>query len=163
MIVKVVKSTNNELPKYETPESAGQDLRADLTKITSDKFLFNTTTVSDNGVITELNIHPGGRALIPTGLNTLFLKDYEAQIRPRSGLALKYGITVLNSPGTIDADYRLDWGVILMNSGSETFTVKQGDRIAQVVWVKIERAVWEEVDSLEASERDGGFGHSGIK
>ena len=163
MIVKVVKSTSNELPKYATPESAGQDLRADLTKITSDKFLFNTTTVSDNGIITELNIHPGGRALIPTGLNTAFFKDYEAQIRPRSGLALKYGITVLNSPGTIDADYRADWGIILMNNGSKVFTVKQGDRIAQVVWVKIERAIWEEVDSLETSERADGFGHSGVK
>ena len=162
MIVNVVKETLNELPKYETPDSAGMDLRADLWSI-KEEFLFNARIVrGEHSIIQYIEIAPGGRALIPTGLKMALPKGYEAQIRPRSGLALKYGVTVLNTPGTIDADYRGDVGVILINHGSEPFVVKQGDRIAQMVIAKMEQITWNPVDSLEKTERgDGGFGHSG--
>ena len=141
--INVVNKGHQQLPAYATPQSAGMDLRANIEE--------------------PVVLRPMERKLIGTGLHIALPEGYEVQIRPRSGLALKHGITVLNSPGTVDADYRADWGIILMNTGSKVFTVKQGDRIAQVVWVKIERAIWEEVDSLETSERDGGFGHSGVK
>ena len=161
MEVKVIKSTMNELPKYETPDSAGMDLRADLWSI-KEKFLFNTRIVRDeHSIIQYIEIAPGGRALIPTGLKMALPKGYEASVRPRSGLALKYGVTVLNTPGTIDADYREDVGVILVNHGNEPFTVKQDDRIAQMVITKMEQITWNIVDSLEKTERDGGFGSTG--
>ena len=161
MEVKVIKSTMNELPKYETPDSAGMDLRADLWSI-KEKFLFNARIVRDeHSIIQYIEIAPGGRALIPTGLKMALPKGYEAQIRPRSGLALKYGVTVLNTPGTIDADYREDIGVILVNHGSEPFAVKQGDRIAQMVIAKMEQITWNPVDLLEKTERGGGFGSTG--
>lgn len=161
MIVSVVRETMNELPKYETPDSAGMDLRADLWSI-KEKFLFNARVVRDeHNIIQYIEIAPGGRALIPTGLKMALPKGYEAQIRPRSGLALKYGVTVLNTPGTIDADYRDGVGVILINHGTEPFVVKQGDRIAQMVIAKMEQITWNPVDSLEKTERDGGFGSTG--
>lgn len=161
MIVNVVRETLNELPKYETPDSAGMDLRADLWSI-KEKFLFNTRIVRDeHSVIQYIEIAPGGRALISTGLKMALPKDYEAQIRPRSGLALKYGVTVLNTPGTIDADYRDGVGVILVNHGIEPFVIKQGDRIAQMVIAKMEQITWNPVDSLEKTERGGGFGSTG--
>ena len=161
MIVNVVRETLNELPKYETPDSAGMDLRADLWSI-KEKFLFNARVVRDeHSIIQYIEIAPGGRALIPTGLKMALPKGYEASVRPRSGLALKYGVTVLNTPGTIDADYREDVGVILVNHGSEPFTVKQGDRIAQMIITKMEQITWNIVDSLEKTERDGGFGSTG--
>ena len=109
-----------------------------------------------------IQILPGGRALIPTEIYTAIPMGYEVQVRPRSGLALKHGITVLNTPGTIDADYRNGWGVILMNLGQEPFMVKQGDRIAQGVLAKVEQIEWEEVEELDSTERGlGGFGHTG--
>lgn len=161
MIVNVVKETLNELPKYETPDSAGMDLRADLWSI-KEKFLFDSAIVRNmDGTIAWIIIKPGGRALIPTGLKMALPKGYEAQIRPRSGLALKYGVTVLNTPGTIDADYRDGVGVILINHGTEPFVVKQGDRIAQMVIAKIEQITWNPVESLEKTERGGGFGSTG--
>ena len=161
MEVKVIKSTMNELPKYETPDSAGMDLRADLWSI-KEKFLFNARIVRDeHSIIQYIEIAPGGRALIPTGLKMALPKGYEASVRPRSGLALKYGVTVLNTPGTIDADYREDIGVILVNHGNEPFAVKQGDRIAQIVIAKMEQITWNIVDSLEKTERGGGFGSTG--
>lgn len=161
MIVNVVRETLNELPKYETPDSAGMDLRADLWSI-KEKFLFNARVVRDeHSVIQYIEIAPGGRALIPTGLKMALPKGYEAQIRPRSGLALKYGVTVLNTPGTIDADYRDGVGVILVNHGIEPFVVKQSDRIAQMVIAKMEQITWNPVESLEKTERDGGFGSTG--
>lgn len=163
MYVPVIKSTLNELPRYETPESAGMDLRADLWGLV-EKFLFNAEIVRNiDNTIAYLVIAPGGRALIPTGLKMALPKGYEAQVRPRSGLALKNGITVLNTPGTIDADYRGDVGVVLMNHGIEPFIVRQGDRIAQMVIAKIEQITWNPVDSLEDSERgDGGFGSTNV-
>ena len=163
MKIQVIKSTANELPQYGTIESAGCDLRAELGLINT-KFLFNVdvTYKTLEETIQKITINPGGRALIPTGLKIALPVGYEAQVRPRSGLALKYGITVLNTPGTIDSDYRGDVGVILMNHGSEPFVVEQGDRIAQLVINEIIQGVFVEVDVLTETERGaGGFGHTG--
>jgi dUTP pyrophosphatase len=162
MKVQVINKSGNELPKYETPQSAGMDLRADLWSI-NEKFLFDARVVRrEDGTIDHITIEPGGRALIPTELYTAIPAGYEVQVRPRSGLALKYGITVLNTPGTIDSDFRNGWGVILMNQGTEPFEVRQGDRIAQAVLAKVEQIEWEEVEELDSTERGlGGFGHTG--
>ena len=128
------------MPEYATPASAGVDLRA-----------------SDGCVIP-----PGGRALVPTGLRIALPEGYEAQVRPRSGLALKHGVTLPNSPGTIDADYRGEIGVILMNLGQEPFIVEPGDRIAQMVVAPVARVAWSEAEALDATERgEGGFGSTG--
>lgn len=164
MNVNVIKSTLNELPRYETTESAGCDLRADLWEI-KEKFLFDSAIIRNmDGTIAWLAIKPGGRALIPTGLKMALPVGYEAHVRPRSGLALKNGITVLNSPGTIDSDYRGDIGVILINHGTEPFIVKQGDRIAQLVVCKVEQIVWNPVDSLDETDRGaGGFGSTKVQ
>ena len=132
------------LPAYETDGSAGMDLRA--------------AVAEDAPVV----LQPGGRALIPTGLTIALPADHEAQVRPRSGLALKFGITCLNSPGTIDADYRGEIGVMLANLGAEAFTVRRGDRIAQMVIAPVTRAAWDEVPALPESGRGtGGFGSTG--
>lgn len=132
------------LPEYATPDSAGLDLVA--------------------AVDTELPLMPGARALIPTGLAIALPAGYEAQVRPRSGLAIRNGITVLNSPGTVDADYRGEVKVILVNLSQETFTVTRGMRIAQMVIAPVTRLVWNEVPVLPDSERgDGGFGSTGTE
>tara|TARA_B100000575_G_C23114232_1_gene643942 strand:- start:608 stop:1039 length:432 start_codon:yes stop_codon:yes gene_type:complete len=142
MIVNIINKSKNELPKYETLFSAGMDLRANL----------------DNQVI----IKPLERIVVKTGLFISLQKGYEAQIRPRSGLALKNGITVLNSPGTIDADYRGEICVILVNFSDSDFTIYSGDRIAQMVIAKHENISWNVVDKLEDSARgDKGFGSTG--
>lgn len=130
------------LPSYESDQAAGMDLRA--------------------AVIDDTVIYPGERVLIPTGLQMSIPSGYEAQIRPRSGLAIKHGITMLNSPGTIDADYRGEVKVIVINHGSEPFTVRRGDRIAQMVIQEVIQCLVEETDSLDSTERgDGGFGSTG--
>ena len=165
MEIQVIKSTTNELPQYGTIESAGCDLRAELSLINS-KFLFNVDVFYKTLEKTDYKIviNPGGRALIPTGLQMALPVGYEAQVRPRSGLALKHGITVLNTPGTIDADYRGDIGVILINHGTEPFVIEQGDRIAQLVINEIIQGVFTEVDILTETDRGvGGFGHTGSK
>lgn len=132
------------LPEYATPLSAGMDLRANLS--------------------TSLLLRPLERRLIPTGLSVALPEGYEAQIRPRSGLALKHGVTVLNTPGTIDADYRGEIGVILVNLSNKDFVVEPGERIAQMVVAKHERAEFEEVTMLDETLRgEGGFGHTGVK
>ncbi len=142
MKIKIVNRSRHSLPHYATKESAGMDLRANL----------------DDDVV----IQPLGRALIGTGLYIEIPSGYEAQIRPRSGLAIKYGITVLNSPGTIDADYRGEVCIILVNLSDKAFTVRDGERICQMVIAKHEYAEPEQVEVLEASERgEGGFGHTG--
>ena len=142
MIIKIVNHSHHELPHYATPLSAGLDLRANLDE--------------------PLTLHPLERCLVPTGLRIALPAGYEAQVRPRSGLALKSGISVLNTPGTIDADYRGEIGVILVNLSSKDFVVNDGDRIAQMVIARHERAEWEEVEVLDDTERgEGGFGHSG--
>ena len=172
MIIPVI--TGNQLPSYETPASAGMDVRHDLWHIV-EKFLFNTTInrhdseyTDEDGethtiqVIESLTINPGGRALIPTDLRVAVPEGYELQVRPRSGLALKNGITVLNTPGTIDADYRGEIGVIIINHGTEPFTIKAGDRIGQIVLNKVERIEWQQVDTLPDTTRgEGGFGSTG--
>lgn len=142
MKIEIINSSRNPLPEYATPLSAGVDLRADLPE--------------------PLTLAPGERRLIPTGLRIALPRGYEAQIRPRSGLALKHGITVLNSPGTIDADYRGPIGVILINLGQEPFVVNPGERICQMVVAPTCQAEWQPVASLDETERgEGGFGHTG--
>ena len=142
MRVKIINKSNNQLPAYETASSAGMDLRA---FIDADDVL-----------------KPFERKLIPTGLFIELPDGYEAQIRPRSGLAIKSGITVLNSPGTIDADYRGEIKVILINLSNEDFTIKSGERICQMVIAKHEKAEFIEVETISETERGaGGFGHTG--
>lgn len=142
--IKVVNKGNQPLPKYQTSQSAGMDLRANI----------------DAPVL----IKPLDRKLIPTGLHIALPEGYEAQIRPRSGLAIKKGITVINTPGTIDPDYTGDVGVILVNISNEDFVVQPGDRIAQMVINKFEQAKFEVVEELDETKRgEGGFGHTGIK
>ncbi len=131
------------LPSYETAQSAGMDIRA--------------------AVDGEITVEPGARALVPTGFKIALPDGYEAQIRPRSGLALKKGITLPNSPGTIDADYRGEVGIILMNAGSETFVIGRGDRIAQMIIAPVTKAHWVEAEELDETARgEGGFGSTGI-
>ena len=143
-LTRLPHSQGLPLPAYETPGSAGMDLRA---AVAEDQ---------------PLTLPPGGRALVPTGLTIALPTDHEAQVRPRSGLALKFGITCLNSPGTIDADYRGEVGVILANLGAEPFVVRRGDRIAQMVIAPVTRGVFEEVASLDETARGaGGFGSTG--
>lgn len=170
MIIPVITTT--QLPNYETPASAGMDIRANFDDIV-EKFLFNTTIkehenvrIDVNGethhLIESITINPGGRALIPTGLRVAIPEGYEIQVRPRSGLALKNGITILNTPGTIDADYRGDIGVIIINHGTEPFVIKAGDRIGQIVLNKVEKIEWQQVDTLPDTIRgEGGFGSTG--
>ena len=142
--IKVVNKGNQPLPKYQTSQSAGIDLRANI----------------DAPVL----IKPLDRKLIPTGLHIALPEGYEAQIRPRSGLAIKKGITIINTPGTIDPDYTGDVGVILVNISNEDFVVQPGDRIAQMVINKFEQAEFEVVEELDETERgEGGFGHTGTK
>ena len=144
MQIKIINKSKHELPNYETIASAGMDLRANITESITLKSL--------------------ERALVKTGLFIELPIGYEAQVRPRSGLAFKKGITVLNSPGTVDADYRGEIGVILVNLSNEDFIIENGERIAQLIIAKHERAEWLEVAELpEAARGEGGFGSTGIK
>jgi dUTP pyrophosphatase len=142
MQVKVINRSKHPLPLYETTGSAGMDVRANIDE--------------------ALTLEPLGRVLVKTGLFVEIPLGYEIQVRPRSGLAFKKGITVLNSPGTIDADYRGEIGVLLVNLSSETFVIEDGERIAQLVVASHEQADWQEVELLEESKRgQGGFGSTG--
>ena len=144
MKVQIINRSHHELPKYATPLSAGVDLRANIEA--------------------PIELRPMERRLIPTGLFIALPPGNEAQVRPRSGLAIKHGITVLNSPGTIDADYRGEVCVILINLSEEPFMIADGERIAQMVIARHEQAEWEPVEVLSETERGaGGFGHSGTK
>ncbi len=144
MKIKIVNTSRHPLPEYATPLSAGVDLRANLDA--------------------PIKLQPLQRCLVPTGLRIALPQGYEAQVRPRSGLALKRGITVLNTPGTIDADYRGEIGVILVNLSQDSFIINDGERIAQMVIAAHERAEFEQVSELDETERgEGGFGHSGVK
>lgn len=144
MKVQIINKSKHPLPAYATEQSAGMDLRANL----------------DMPIV----LKPLQRCLVPTGLFMALPKGFEAQVRPRSGLAIKKGISVLNSPDTIDADYRGEVCVILVNLSSEDFVIEDGERIAQMVIARHEQAEWEEVDVLEETERgSGGFGHTGKK
>ena len=158
--IPVINKSSNELPKYAHKGDAGFDLRANVEEIENDNYLFNAIKFNATTII----LNPGGRVLIPTGLYMAIPEGYELQIRPRSGLALKYGITVVNTPGTIDAVYRGNIGVILKNDGTEPFIIEQGDRIAQGVLNKVEETNLIEVDSLDETDRsDSGYGKSGVK
>lgn len=158
--IPVINKSSNELPKYAHKGDAGLDLRANIEEIENNKYLFNAIKLNDTTII----LNPGGRVLIPTGLYMAIPEGYELQIRPRSGLALKYGITVVNTPGTIDAVYRGNIGVILKNDGTEPFKIEQGDRIAQGVLNKVEEANLIEAESLDETDRfDSGYGKSGVK
>ena len=158
--VPVINKSSNELPKYAHKGDAGFDLRANVEEIKNDNYLFNAIKFNATTII----LNPGGRVLIPTGLYMAIPEGYELQIRPRSGLALNHGITVVNTPGTIDAVYRGNIGVILKNDGTEPFIIVQGDRIAQGVLNKVEEANLIEVDSLDETDRsDSGYGKSGVK
>ena len=144
MTIKIINNSQHELPNYETLASAGMDLRANLSQ--------------------PITLKPLERAIVKTGLFIELPIGYEAQVRPRSGLAAKKGITVLNSPGTVDADYRGEIGVILVNLSNEDFIVENGERIAQLIIAKHERAVWIEAQELtETSRGEGGFGSTGVK
>ena len=143
MEVKIINRSHHQLPAYATPLSAGMDLRANIDK--------------------PIVVQPLQRVLVPTGLFMALPEGYEAQVRPRSGLALKHGLTVLNSPGTIDADYRGEVCVILANLSDQPFTINDGERVAQMVVARHERVEWLSVDQLDDTERGaGGFGHSGV-
>ena len=142
--IHVVNRGHQQLPAYATPQSAGMDLRANLEA--------------------PVTLHPLERRLIPTGLHIALPEGYEAQVRPRSGLALKHGITVLNTPGTIDADYRGEIGVVLVNLSDQDFVVNDGERIAQMVIARYEQADLALVEALDETERgEGGYGHTGVK
>lgn len=144
MQIKIINKSAHPLPAYATEASAGLDLRANITE--------------------AITLKPLERAMVSTGLSIELPIGYEAQVRPRSGLAAKHGITVLNSPGTIDADYRGEIKVILVNLSNETFTVNNGERIAQLIIAKHEKAEWIQVEELIDTERGaGGFGHTGTK
>ncbi|KAB2815106.1 dUTP diphosphatase [Phaeocystidibacter marisrubri] len=144
MKVKIVNRSRHATPHYATSQSAGMDLRANIES--------------------PILLNPGDRMLVKTGLFMQLPEGFEAQVRPRSGLAYKHGVTVLNSPGTIDADYRGEIGVILINHGVEPFEITDGERVAQMVIAKYESIQWNEVDELDASDRgEGGFGSTGKK
>jgi len=141
-IKRIKREGSNPLPHYLTARAAGMDLYAELHA--------------------DLELQPGERSLVPTGIAIALPEGYEAQVRPRSGLALKHGVTLVNAPGTIDADYRGEIGVIVINHGSEPFTIRSGERIAQLVVAPVTRAVLMEVDELDVTPRGGGgFGHTG--
>lgn len=142
--IKVVNTGCQPLPAYATSQSAGMDLRANIES--------------------PITLHPMERTLVPTGIRIELPEGYEAQVRPRSGLALKHGITVLNTPGTIDSDYRGELKVLLVNLSNDDFVVNAGERVAQMVIVRHETATWEEVEVLDETERgEGGYGHTGVK
>ena len=142
--VSIINRSHHALPSYSTLLSAGMDIRANLDA--------------------PITLMPGERRLIPTGLFIALPEGYEAQIRPRSGLAIKHGITVLNSPGTIDADYRGEVGIILINHSDKAFVIEDGERVGQMVVAQYSRVEWNETDTLDDTERGaGGFGHTGVK
>lgn len=144
MKIRIINKSKHPLPQYATPLSAGLDLRANID--------------------TPITLQPLQRCLVPTGLFMALPEGYEAQVRPRSGLAIKKGVTVLNSPGTIDADYRGEICIILVNLSNEPFVIEDGERVAQMVIAHHEQAEWDETDTLDETERGaGGFGHSGKK
>ncbi|MDE5812319.1 MAG: dUTP diphosphatase [Muribaculaceae bacterium] len=142
--VKIINRSHHPLPAYETPGAAGMDVRAYLQE--------------------PIVLNPGERVLVPTGLYMQLPQGYECQIRPRSGLALKYGITIANSPGTIDCDYRGEIKVILLNQSNQPFTINDGERVCQMVIAAYERVKWNSVERIDSTERgDGGFGHTGTE
>ena len=168
MKVEVINKSNNQLPKYETPASAGLDIRADFSRLSPENLLkaFGDVEViyaGESHPTTMVRLDPVARALIPTGIFTAIPEGYEVQLRPRSGLAIKKGLNLINCVGTIDADYRAEWGIPVVNQGLEAVWIEDGERICQAVLNKFEQIEWNEVESLNETNRAGGFGSTGTK
>lgn len=169
--VQVYNNSLNSLPKYETNGSAGMDVRADFSRVCPENpiKLFGEGEIifaSEKYPKTLLRLEPGSRALIPTGLYTSIPVGYEVQLRPRSGLAIKKGLNLINCLGTIDADYRNEWGIPVTNQGLETIWIEDGERICQAVLNEVPKVEWElvsNIDKLSGEDRGGGFGSTGIK
>ena len=169
--VQIYNISNNPNPQYSNPADAGADGRADFSRVSPD----NPRKIDGDGEIifageghptTMLRLEPGSRAIIPTGIYTSIPEDYEIQLRPRSGLAIKKGLNLINCIGTIDTGYRNEWGIPVVNQGLETIWIEDGERIAQAVLSKISHISWETVSNLsklKGNDRGGGFGHTGTK
>lgn len=172
MKVPIFNNSNNANPEYSNPNDAGCDLRADFSRVSVDNPI---KLYGDGGIIfageshplTMLRLEPGCRAIIPTGIYTAIPEGYEVQLRPRSGMAIKKGLTIINTPGTIDAGYRNEWGIPVINLGFETVWIEDKERIAQAVLNKVEKIEWENYNLRDITSmgvnRGGGFGHSGVK
>lgn len=169
MKVQVIKQTPHDLPKYETSKSAGMDVRADFSRVTPENPIkvwgeSEIIFAGEGHTQTLLRLEPGSRALIPTGIFTAIPEGYEIQLRPRSGLAIKKGLNLINCLGTIDADFRNEWGVPIVNQGLETVWIGDGERICQAVLNKVEQIEWDIVTKLDETDRGlGGFGSTGVK
>lgn len=165
LLCPTIEIVADNIPTYMSPASAGADIKADLWEIKEEFIKRGEICRNDDGTIEKIVLHANGQCLVPTNIFTSFPEIYEVQVRPRSGLALKTEITVTNSPGTIDSDYRNEWGVIIKNLGTEDFEIHQGDRIAQMVVCLVCRPNFvrkDSVDELSGPDRGGGFGHGGI-
>jgi dUTP pyrophosphatase len=162
--VKILVEEDIPIPRYESDSASGLDLRANLKKADNKISGKKYNIIYDDKGQDYIILQPNGRVLIPTGIRLEIPVGFEAQIRPRSGLALNKGITIANTPGTIDADYRGEIGIILINLSNEDFTIKHGDRIAQLILNEVVKIHWSIVEKLEETSRgEGGFGHTGIK
>lgn len=166
--VKVINISKNKLPQYETKGSAGMDIRVDLSRVTPDNPIkgFGNAEVIWAGEahnVPMVRLSPGSRALLPTGLFSAIPEGYQISLRPRSGLSIKQGVTLCNSVGLVDSDYRLEWFVPVINLGQEDVYIEDGERVCQALLEKVNRIEWEEVESLDETERVGGFGSTGLK
>lgn len=166
--VKVINVSKNKLPQYETKGSAGMDIRVDLSRVTPDNPIkgFGNAEVIWAGEahnVPMVRLSPGSRALLPTGLFSAIPEGYQISLRPRSGLSIKQGVTLCNSVGLVDSDYRLEWFVPVINLGQEDVYIEDGERVCQALLEKVNRIEWEEVESLDETERVGGFGSTGLK
>lgn len=164
MEVKVINLSNNPLPQYETSGAAGMDVRADFSRVTTQNLIKLFGSGEFDFEKRMLRLDPMSRALIPTGLKVALPEGVEMQVRPRSGMALKKGITVINTPGTVDEDYRGEVGIPVINLSNDSVWIEAGERICQVVFNVVEHATWVPVEVLDETDRgEGGFGHSGVK
>lgn len=168
--VQIYNNSNNSNPEYSNPSDAGADLRADFSRVSPENLVKvwgeGEIVFGSEGRKTLLRLEPMSRAIIPTGIYTSIPEGYEIQLRPRSGLAIKKGLSIINTPGTIDSGYRNEWGIPVINLGLETIWIEDGERICQAVLKKVEHINWINVKSisdLSGEDRGGGFGHSGSK
>lgn len=168
MKVKVINISNNKLPQYETKGAAGLDIRVDLSRVTPDNPIkaYGDAEVIWSGeghTVPMVRIAPMGRALLPTGIFTAIPEGYQVSLRPRSGLSIKKGVTLINAVGLIDEDYRNEWCVPVINLGTEDVFIEDGERVCQALLEPVHKLEWEEVESLNETERNGGFGSTGTK
>lgn len=167
--IKVINKSNNPLPKYETEDAAGLDIRVDLSRVTPDNPIkgFGDAEVIWSGEghsVPMVRIAPMSRALLPTGIFTAIPKGWQVSFRPRSGMAIKKGLTLINTPSTIDSDYRGEWGILVINLGLEDIYIEDGERICQAILEPVHHVNWQEVNKLDETERGtGGYGHTGEK